>query len=169
MRTLISRLDRALVGLLEQLCNVIMAALTLIVLYSIVMRYLFAMPPFWGDIAAVMCNVAVSLLGVALVVRRRELMAMQALYEKISPRLALFLEALWNILILLFGLVLVWYGWEAAMNVPGFYWELFGLPQKYPMLLMPLSGILLTLACIRVLVEDIAKFHALGGGAAGRR
>ena len=48
---------------------------------------------------------------------------MQALYEKISPMFALVLDATWNAVILIFSVVYSWYGLEAAVNMPGQYWD----------------------------------------------
>jgi TRAP-type C4-dicarboxylate transport system permease small subunit len=67
------------------------------------------------------------------------------------------LEILWTLMVLSFGLFLAWYGYQAAMRVPGGFWELGNLPKTYPMLIMPISGALLGLAGLGVLVEDMAK------------
>ena len=167
MRRIIGILDRALAVFTDYLTAALLLTITLVVLYSVVMRYVFQDPPFWSDVISMFANMGMILLGLSLTVRGRDLIAMQALYEKISPLFALALDALWNGVILLFSLIYTWYGLEAALNIPGFYWELGGLEQRYPAMIMPVSGVLLIIACIGVLVQDIKKYRVLRAGAAG--
>ena len=97
--------------------------IVLVVLYNILMRYGFDAPPYWSDRIGAFANMSMILLGISLTVRNRELIAMQAFYEKVSPRLALALDAVWNFLTFLFALVFTWYGAEAALAMPGQYWD----------------------------------------------
>jgi hypothetical protein len=39
--------------------------------------------------------------------------------------------------------------------VPGSYWELGGLPNKVPMAIMPIAGLLIMLAALRNVREDL--------------
>lgn len=153
--------DRVIEVVTDEAASLLLLMLTIVILYSVVMRYVFSQPPFWSDVVSVFGNVAMILLGLSLTVRGRELIAMQALYEKISPLLALILDTGWNALILVFSVIFTWYGLEAAMAVPGFYWELGMLPQKYPMMILPISGVLLVLASTSILLRDIRRFVTL--------
>lgn len=159
MRALVSRLDRLLEALVEHACTVLIVMLTTIVLYSVVMRYVFLSPPFWGDTVAVLANVAMVLLGISMSVRKRDLVAMQALYEILSPRVAHALEMLWNLLILIFACLFTWYGYQTAQGISGEYWELGMLPRRYPTLILPVAGALLIIACLKVLSEDVRRLR----------
>jgi len=161
MTTLLKRVDRIIERTTEHLCNLVLVALTLIVLYAIVMRYVFLDPPFWSDVLSTLSNVAMVMLGLSATIRRRDHIAMQALYEKISPIFALVLDGLWNVLVLVFGVLLTVYGVEAVIKVPGFYWELGMLPEKVPMAIVPLSGLLVVIASVGVLIQDVRKFKEL--------
>ena len=79
---------------------------------------------------------------------------MQGLYAAMPRFVGVTLDVLWNVVILVFGLFLVWYGTQAALNVPGMFWELGGLPKRYPMLIMPISGALTSLAAALVLYRQ---------------
>ena len=81
---------------------------------------------------------------------------MQGLYAAMPRIVGVCLDVLWNVVIFLFGLFLVWYGMQAAMNVPGMFWELGGLPKRYPMLIIPISGGLTSLAAALVLYRQFA-------------
>ena len=186
-------LDRV-TRLATSLCLLI---IILVVLYAVLLRYVFDAPPFWSDRIGVFANVAMILCGLSLTVRNRELIAMQALYEKVSPKFALMLDGAWNLLILIFSLIFAWFGLEAAINMPGQYWDfqdfcidlgldqeeqrslIFSIvksaeslvemavqpfcvdgavPQKYLAMLMPVSGVLLVIASLGILLQDIKAY-----------
>lgn len=162
----LKRIDRFLDLGVSWLCNGVLLAMTLIVLYSVVLRYLFNDPPFWSDVLSTLGNVALVLFGLSVAIRRRDHIAMQAVYEKISPVFALVLDGFWNVLVLIFAVIFTVFGAEAAWKVPGFYWELNMMPEKVPMAMIPISGALLIIASIGVLIQDIRKFYTLKDRAA---
>ncbi|NQU60484.1 MAG: TRAP transporter small permease subunit [Rhodospirillales bacterium] len=123
MKRIIYKLDNALERLTEQVTSVLLLIIVLVVLYSVLMRYVFNHPPFWSDRISIFANIGMILFGLSLTVRSGELISMQALYEKISPAFALYLDATWNGIILIFSMVYAWYGLDAAVNMPGQYWD----------------------------------------------
>ena len=131
---------------------VLMVAFTI---YTVVMRYVFNDPPFWGDTVALFCNIWLVLLAYALAVRDREDIASEGIYEFLQPRTVLVLRFAWRAMTFVFGLLLFWFGLDAALNVPGQYWELGGLPKRAPMMVLPLSGILVALVTAFTLAEDV--------------
>jgi TRAP-type C4-dicarboxylate transport system permease small subunit len=151
------KIEAALKGVLTTLCCVLLAIMVLFTGYTVMMRYIFLNPPFWGDTLTLFANIWLVMLALALSTRDKSHISMQIVYELI-PRWAMHgLEILWTLMVLSFGLFLAWYGYQAAMRVPGGFWELGNLPKTYPMLIMPISGALLGLAGLGVLVEDMAK------------
>jgi TRAP-type C4-dicarboxylate transport system permease small subunit len=167
MGALLKRIDDGLARFTDAVCVFLLTALTLVVIYSVVLRYIFSQPPFWSDVVSTFGNVGMILLGLSITVRGRELIAMQALYEKVSPLLAVVLDACWNVLILVFSMVFTIYGYQAAVNIPGFYWELAMMPHSYPMMIVPISGVLLVVACLGILVQDVIRIRVLLAGDAG--
>jgi TRAP-type C4-dicarboxylate transport system permease small subunit len=199
MTEILKRMDRAIAWLSRQITSAFLLLIVLVVLYSVLLRYVFDAPPFWTDRIGVFANMAMVLIGLSITVRNRELIAMQGLYEKISKNFALGLETMWNVVILIFALMFTWYGADAAANMPGQYWDFqefcidlsFGdeeapgplltaiklvesvigamvrpfcvdgaVPQRYLAMLMPISGVLIVLASVAVLIEDIRKISA---------
>jgi len=181
--------------LTEQVTRLALTLIVVVVLYNVVMRYVMNAPPYWSDRVGTSANIAMVLLGLSLTIRSRDLIAMQAFYELISPRLALYLDAIWNGAIMIFSAVFAWYGLQVAVNMPGQYWDfqdfcidfdmqgepesllltilrLFedvvgliikpfcvdgAVPQSTWAMLMPISGVLLLLAALRVVIEDVRK------------
>ena len=199
MTEILKRIDWTIAWLSRQVTSAFLLLIVLMVLYSVLLRYVFDAPPFWTDRIGVFANMAMVLIGISITVRDRELIAMQGLYEKISKNFALGLETMWNVVILIFALMFTWYGADAAANMPGQYWDFqefcidlsFGdeeapgpllaaikfaesvigamvrpfcidgaVPQRYLAMLMPISGVLIVLASLAVLIEDIRKISA---------
>jgi TRAP-type C4-dicarboxylate transport system permease small subunit len=141
---------------LENVCITLLVLMVIFTAYTVVMRYAFHNPPFWGDTLTLFCNIWLVLIAYAIAVRKREFIAMQGMYGLLPAGWGAGLNMFWNIVTASFGALLAWYGMEAAMNVPGSYWELGGLPNSVPMAIMPLCGVLILLAGARNVVEDVA-------------
>lgn len=124
-------------------------------IYTVVMRYVFKDPPYWGDTLSLFCNIWFVLIAYGLAVRDREDIATEAIYVYLSPRAVRALRFTWQALTLMFGAFLFWFGLDAALNVPGTFMELGGLPKKVPMMALPLSGLLVMLASAAVIAENL--------------
>lgn len=123
--------------------------------YTVVMRYVFKDPPFWGDTVAMFCNIWLVLTAYSLAVRDREDIASEGIYVYLPARVVTRLRFTWQIMTLAFALFLIWFGLDAAQNVPGQFWELGGLPKKAPMMALPLCGTLLAAVSASNLAEDL--------------
>ena len=146
--------DRALRRLLMALCGTLLLLMVAFTGYTIVMRYVFDQAPFWGDTVSVFCNIWLVMLAHAITVRERGEIAMQGLYAYLPAKAVMVLDLGWSVMTLAVGVLLVWFGYVAASGVNSEYWELGGLSKRYPMLILPLAGLLITLASLLNLVED---------------
>ena len=142
-------------------CVVMLAAMVAFTLYTVFMRAVMNDPPFWGDTLTLIANIWLVMLSFALAIRERESIAMQMIYDYVPARVAGLLETLWNLLFVAVGLMMIVYGYMVADRIPGTYWELGNIPKSWLMLILPVSGVLVVLAAMRVLVED---FKALRRG-----
>lgn len=123
MTSALKKLDQAIAWLSDLAATLLLLLLVIVVLYNVLLRYGFEDPPFWTDRVGTSANMAMVLIGLSLAVRHRDLIAMQALYERLPERAMLLLDALWNVVILGFSLLFVWHGTIAAANLPGMYWD----------------------------------------------
>lgn len=146
---------------LRWICAALMLLMVGFTAYTVAMRYVFLDPPFWGDTLTMFANIALVMFAFVVATWENDHIAMQGLYALISPMLAALLDLTWNLVIVVFGLFLAWYGFEAAMDVPGQFWELGGLPKKYPMMIMPAAGLMVGLAGGLVVIRAV---HRLAGG-----
>jgi TRAP-type C4-dicarboxylate transport system permease small subunit len=115
----------------------------------------FPEPAVLGDTLSVFCNIWVTMLGYSLAVRDREDIALRGFYKVIPLRAGFLLDMFWTAMVFGFGVYIAWFGSVAAMNVPGMFWELGGLKKMYPMLVMPIAGVLVAMAAAGLMLEDI--------------
>jgi TRAP-type C4-dicarboxylate transport system permease small subunit len=156
-RSMLAVLERRLLRFLEALSAVLLVLMVVFIGYTVVMRYAFRNPPFWGDTLTMFCNIWLVLIAYAISVRKREFIAMQGMYAMLPARMSFALDLVWNVMTAIFGAFLFWFGIDAAIDVPGRYWELGGLPNSVPMAIMPIAGALITLAALRNIGEDVSR------------
>lgn len=159
MRRITRLIDRFLRRGLAFLCSVLLVMMVAFTCYTVVMRTVFQDPPFWGDTMALFANIWLVMLAFALSIRERESISMQMIYSYLPARIVTALELLWDMLFVATGIFITFYGYQVASRIPGTYWELGNLPKSVPMAILPVSGVLVTLAALFVLVEDLRAGH----------
>jgi TRAP-type C4-dicarboxylate transport system permease small subunit len=149
-------IDMLLRRALMVFCSIMLILMVLLACYVVVMRTVFLLPPFWGDTVTMFANVWFVMLAFALSIRERASISMQVIYNYMPPLLARVIDSLWTVLLGAVGLMLLINGYLVARDVPGSYWELGNLPKSAPMMVLPISGILVMLACFVVIIEDFS-------------
>lgn len=156
---MIDRTIRAIDVLLRRaltvFCSLMLVLMVALAVYVVVMRTVFAEPPFWGDTVTMFANVWFVMLAFALSIRERGTISMQVAYNYMPGRLVRVIDSLWTVLLGAVGALLVVNGYLAARDVPGAFWELGNLPKSVPMMILPVSGLLVLLASTVVLIEDL--------------
>ena len=160
-------LDFLLGRVITWACVAMLAAMVAFTLYTVFMRTVMNDPPFWGDTLTLIANIWLVMLSFALSIRSRESIAMQMIYDYVPARVAGALETLWNLLFVALGLMMIVYGYMVAARIPGTYWELGNAPKSWLMMILPVSGVLVVLAALRVLAEDLGALRR--GERLGRR
>lgn len=155
MFEILKLIDRWFVVLIRVVCIALLSLMTAFVVYTVIMRYMFLSPPFWGDTLAVFANLWFVLLAFTLAVHDRDHISMQAFYEKLPRRLNFALVLAWDLLILAMGICMLIYGLEFVDRIRGSYHELGGLPKKVPASVIPVFGLLTILAVSRSIGVDV--------------
>jgi TRAP-type C4-dicarboxylate transport system permease small subunit len=158
-----AEIDNIVRSILTVLCCALLTSMVVFTVYTVVMRYVFLDPPFWGDTLTLFANIWLVMLALGLSIRERSSISMQMLYAHLPYYMVFSLELVWTLFIIAFGGLLVWYGFETAMLVPGAFWELGNMPKRYPMMIMPISGLLVILAGVVIVIEDAIKFRNRSG------
>ncbi len=59
----LERVNGWLAVVVRALCGTLLALMVVFTVYTVVMRYIFHDPPFWGDTLSVFCNIWLTMLG----------------------------------------------------------------------------------------------------------
>ena len=147
--------DHGIQKVLRVVSGVLIVLTVIFTIYTVFMRYVIEDPPFWGDTVALFANIWLVMLALAVAVRTRGQIAMTAVYELSPPVVSYILEIIWNGFIIAFGIFLTYYGYIVARENATLFWELNNMSKTYPMLIIPITGFLISLAAAAVIVEDV--------------
>ncbi len=165
-------IDRIVHKVLTAFCGILLMLMVVFTVYSVVMRYYFENPPVWGDLLTVLSNIWLVFLALALTVRDRDHIALDLIYTRLPLRLAFIVQQFWTLVIFGLGIIIVFYGLQVVATMGGKYWEMgyiawedgwFVLkpnymPKKYAMAILPISGVLTSVAALMAVLEDCIRF-----------
>jgi TRAP-type C4-dicarboxylate transport system permease small subunit len=165
-------IDRLVHKILTAFCGILLMLMVVFTVYSVVMRYYFEDPPVWGDLLTVLSNIWLVFLALALTVRDRDHIALDLVYTRLPLRLAFLVQQFWSLVIFALGIVIVYYGLQVVATMGGKYWEMWyfawedgGLvfkpnymPKKYAMAILPISGVLTSVAALMAVLEDCIRY-----------
>lgn len=108
----VDAIDRRLAQAERTLLIAVCAALVLLMMAQVLLRYVFSAPLFWAEEAALQLLVVMTLFGLSLLVRERQLVAVELLPQALSVRLRRSLQALLALLMLALLCFVAWLGWQ---------------------------------------------------------
>ncbi len=166
-------LDRWVRKFLTGFCMLMLFMMVAFTVYTIIMRYVFENPPMWGDLVTSLSNIWLVFIALALTVREKDQIALNLIYSRLPTSFGFAIQQLWTTVIFLLGIVIAYYGWEAVSKMGGKYWEMWYfawedggvvfkpnyMPKSYAMMILPLSGTLISIAALVAIVEDVANFR----------
>ncbi|SAL88585.1 TrapT dctQ-M fusion permease, dicarboxylate transport [Caballeronia arvi] len=171
-RRLLRLFDRALIGLVEGACALLLAAEIIVLLAGVTSRYVLHAPLVWSDELAGMMFLWLSMLGAVLALRHGEHMRMTALVSRLSPARRAFVDTLAIVLSLgCLGLILVpAYGYASgemaivtpALEVSG-AWRALALPVGAALMLMVGFIRLASVARVRHVMIAVAATAVVAG------
>ena len=144
--------------------SVLLPALTLVLAYEVVARYVFQRPTIWAFDLSIFMFGYCGLLSGAYVLRRNEHINVDLVYGRFSPRGRAFLDVVTGLLFFFFILLVIVYGWKAAYSAIEFgdrrptEW---GPPLGHFKLMIPVGAFLLLL---QGLANWIRKLYLLIAG-----
>ncbi|MEM7172217.1 MAG: TRAP transporter small permease [Pseudomonadota bacterium] len=167
-------IDRMARKFLTAFCAILLLLMVVFTVYSVVMRYVFEDPPVWGDLLTVLSNIWLVFLALALTVRDKDHIALDLIYSRLPLKAAFFVQQFWSLIICALGVVMIVYGIEAVETMGGKYWEMWYftfegggfvfkpnyMPKKYAISIVPISGLLVSLAAIASVLEDSLRFKS---------
>lgn len=158
--------------LLTGFCMLMLFLMVAFTVYTVVMRYVFENPPVWGDLLTVLSNIWLVFIALVLTVREKDHIALNLIYTRLPIAYAFAVQQLWTVIIFLLGMVICYYGWEVVTKMGGKYWEMWHfaweegsfifkpnyMPKKYAVMILPISGAMITIAALLAVIEDSVRF-----------
>jgi len=165
-------IDRLVHKILTAFCGILLLLMVVFTVYSVVMRYYFEDPPVWGDLLTVLSNIWLVFLALALTVRDRDHIALDLIYTRLPLKFAFIVQQFWSFVIFVLGIVIVYYGLQVVATMGGKYWEMWYfaweggwfvfkpnyMPKKYAMAILPISGVLTSIAALMAILEDCIRY-----------
>lgn len=164
-------LDRAVKKTLTAFCAILLMMMVVFTVYSVVMRYVFENPPVWGDLLTVLSNIWLVFFALALTVRDKDHIALDLIYTWLPLKVAFAVRQFWSLVICGLGIIMIIYGIEAVNTMGGKYWEMWYfawedggfvfkpnyMPKKYAISIVPISGVLVSVAALASVLEDCIR------------
>lgn len=153
METLRNGLNKVL----EFICCVLLALMTIFATWQVASRYVFSNPSTVTEELVLICFVWMGLLGAAYLFGKQEHMAMTFLFDKLSEKNQSKVKLFYEVIIMAFAvLVLVFGGWNMSQLSMGQLSSSLQIPMGYIYLALPLSGVITAIYNI-LNIFDIVK------------
>lgn len=150
-----SRISNALVRLL---CIAFFGLMVVDVVASVVMRYILVKPMVWGEQLAVYCMIWVAFLSASIALRRGAHMGLDLVVKAVPARIATWIIALAHLLIIVFLVLLIYWGFVHAHAVrfqrsP----VLFNISMFWPYLALPVGGVFMLIQEFGVILNRVEE------------
>lgn len=153
----IQRIDDTLARIERVLVIALTAAITLIMMAQVVLRYFFSAPIFWAEEISVQLLVFTTLFGLSLLVQKSQLVTIDFLPQALPPRARHALVALLGTVMLVLFVFFTWLGWD-WVNRPDVRLELGAttqLPRWYNFSALPLAFALMAWHQLAAVLRDV--------------
>jgi TRAP-type transport system small permease protein len=150
VETLFNRLERWL----EPVLGGLLAFITIGVFIQVVLRYVFAMSFLWGEELSLFAFIWCIFLGTAVCSWRRTHFSFDMFSEILNPRAAGVQRLVVDLCVLAVTVVMVATGWQFSNLSVARLSPALGITLFVPTIVIPVSGVLMTLVCLVDIVRD---------------
>ena len=139
----------------KYLCCLLLLAITGVIFAEVIFRYLFNAPLMWAESIVKFFLIALSFLGAGMALKLRSHMIISLVWDKFPVKLQRILRTVFEAMIFAFFVLFAILGYKAAMSIGGFLWDLGMLKKKWLFMLLPVSGIIISVQVLYLVLEDI--------------
>jgi TRAP-type C4-dicarboxylate transport system permease small subunit len=157
---------------LTAFCSMMLLMMVVFTVYTIIMRYVFENPPVWGDLLTVLSNIWLVFIALALTVREKQHIALNLIYTRLPIAVGFAVQQFWTVIVCALGFVIFYHGLDIISKMGGKYWEMWHfaweggefvfkpnyMPKWYAMVILPISGVLVSLGAALAIIEDTVRF-----------
>jgi TRAP-type C4-dicarboxylate transport system permease small subunit len=157
-----------MISLIDKVCRVVglVAGITVVALalfncYAVLMRYLFNLPPHWALDLSEFVLVGAVFLGGAYALQVEAHANIPMFLERFSPRTQLVFRTTARVLACALALILIWKGWELALDNLHARTSSFSRLHLFPSyVVVPFGGFLLLLQAVSKIARDLMEYKS---------
>lgn len=153
----LDRLDKVLLVILA----ILSAAMILVILYQVVLRYCFSAANVWAEELARFMFVWVTMLGASVAIRRNVHLRVDLVVDFLKPRPRFILQIITYTMILLFLIYLCRLGVDLMGRTMINKSAGLRIPMAYPYAAIPLGGAFMILSCIEFIAKKVGDLRNL--------
>lgn len=153
----LDQLDKLLLVILA----VLSAAMILVILYQVVLRYCFSAANVWAEELARFMFVWVTMLGASVAIRRNVHLRVDLVVDFLKPRPRFILQIITYTMILLFLIYLCRLGVDLMSRTMINKSAGLRIPMAYPYAAIPLGGALMILSCVEFIAKKVGELRTL--------
>jgi TRAP-type C4-dicarboxylate transport system permease small subunit len=155
--TWLSHLNARLTAVVLVVARLCLAALGLVVIYGVVMRYAFNDSPPWVEQVALLLVISVAMFGAASVAHDAGHIGLDSLVQRLSPALQRWCKRLVALVTLVFAVVILWGAYEMSHSTYSNQIPTLGISEAWRYAPLIVAGALIALFSIDRLLRTEAS------------
>ncbi len=157
----IARFFLAVDKLVDGFCITLLVVMILNVFMAVITRKIFSFQFAWSEEITLLCLTWFTFIGIAIGFRERLHLGMDLL-ENLPPKILHVMDKFVDAVTFLFGLYLVFYGWDFTMMMRGSFLAATHLPNLIQYVVMPITGVLTcAYSALQFLGKDLRRYHMI--------
>jgi TRAP-type C4-dicarboxylate transport system permease small subunit len=156
------RIFRALFSIIEKILEflsmVMLLAMTAIICYQVVLRFVFDRSPSWGEEIAILLMIWFGILAIPIGVKHKLHIGIEFIFRMFPPRAQYLVSRSIYLLIAAFGVMMIVYGIELSKFMNMSTLPATKLPSAVEYAVLPLSGLMLVYNSMEFVFQSYAEF-----------
>jgi TRAP-type C4-dicarboxylate transport system permease small subunit len=144
--------------ILEFLSMAMLLAMTAIICYQVVMRFVFDRSPSWGEEIAILLMIWFGILAIPIGVKHKLHIGIEFIFRMFPPRAQYLVSRGIYLLIAAFGVMMIVYGIELSKFMNMSTLPATKLPSAVEYAVLPLSGLMLVYNSMEFVFQSYAEF-----------
>lgn len=147
--------------LVEYITAILLFLMVIIIFSQVFSRHVLASSLSWSEELARYMFIWVTLLGISIGVKRGFLVSISIVSDRLAGRKKIILELISSILIVLFSVVIIYYGIDTALKVINQQSPAMRISMSVVYFSVPVGGVLILLHIINIIYEQIKKLTSI--------
>ncbi|MHC4122856.1 MAG: TRAP transporter small permease [Planctomycetota bacterium] len=147
----------------EILCSFLLVAMCIVAILQVISRYMFRNPFSWTEELCTIMFVWLVFVGASLALKTGGHFAIEIIVEKLPRRFSVPVNILSCLLVIVFSVMLIWFGFRLAVVGLGSITPALEIPRTYPYAAVGIGGVLMLIRSFENLLGLIKKNRTSNG------